>query len=257
MKNKKDKIIKITLIIIIILLLIHNCTLIKKKGKEKTPSGNVNIIEIICENSDKCDIKDKDSKKTSDDTNDDNSDTSNNKNSVGSNNSTTGTNKKSTDTNKKNADNTSPTSDTEETSDDQPEELTVLDSDITWKDTTELKIFENSMYNLDNVVAPESSNTYEFVVKNSTKYNVKYNINFIETNPYHINMKYKLKKNDTYLVDHYVSYNELNINEQVLNAKKNDTFYLEWKWVSSDNDNAAGENKANYNLKIEVKAESI
>lgn len=251
MKNKKDKIIKITLIIIIILLLIHNCTLIKKKGKEKTPSGNINIIEIICENNDnKCDIKDKDNKKDTDDTNDDNLDTSNNKNSVGGNKSTT-------DTNKKNKDNTSPTSGTEETSDDQLEELTVLDNDITWQDTTELKIFENSMYNLEGVIAPESSNTYEFVVKNSTKYNVKYNINFIETNPHHINMKYKLKKNNTYLVDHYVSYNELNINEQILNASKNDTFYLEWKWVSSDNDNAAGENKANYNLKIEVKAESI
>ena len=248
MKDKKDKIIKITLIIIIILLLIHNCTLIKKKGKEKTPSGNINIIEIICENNDnKCDIKDK---KTSDDTNDDKLDTSNNKNSVGGNKSTT-------DTNKKNKDNTSPTSGTEETSDDQLEELTVLDNDITWQDTTELKIFENSMYNLEGVIAPESSNTYEFVVKNSTKYNLKYSVNFIETNPYHINMKYKLKKNNTYLVDHYVSYNELNINEQILNASKNDTFYLEWKWVSSDNDNAAGENKANYNLKIEVKAESI
>ena len=185
MKDKKDKIIKITLIIIIILLLIHNCTLIKKKGKEKKPSGNVNIIEIICENNDnKCDIKDKNDKKTSDDTNDDNLDTSNNKNSVGG-------NKTTTDTNKKNKDNTSPTSGTEETSDDQLEELTVLDNDITWQDTTELKIFENSMYNLEGVIAPETSNTYEFVVKNSTKYNVKYNINFIETNPYHINMKYK------------------------------------------------------------------
>ena len=135
--------------------------------------------------------------------------------------------------------------------------MKVVDSNVIWKDTTELKIFKNSMYSLEDVIAPEASNTYEFIVKNSTGYNLKYNISFMETNPYHINMKYKLKKNDTYLVDHYVSYNELNINEQMLDAKKNDTFYLEWKWVSSDNDNVAGENGANYQLNIEVKAESV
>ena len=53
------------------------------------------------------------------------------------------------------------------------------------------------MYELTDVIAPESSNTYQFVVKNGTEYNLKYKIDFIENNPYQINMKYKLKKNDT------------------------------------------------------------
>ena len=70
-------------------------------------------------------------------------------------------------------------------------------------------------------------------------------------------MKYKLKKNNTYLVSNYVSYNELNISDQILNAKNSDTFYLDWKWVSSDNDNEAGEVQASYSLKIDVNAESI
>ena len=128
---------------------------------------------------------------------------------------------------------------------------------VTWNGSTDLKIFSNSMYEFEDKIAPECYNTYQFVVKNSTNYNIKYDINFIETNPYHINMKYKLKKNDAYIVDHYVSASELNISEVLLNSNNNDTFYLEWKWISSDNDTEIGKNPdANYGLKIEVKAES-
>ena len=74
-----------------------------------------------------------------------------------------------------------------------------------------------------------------------------------------MNLKYKLKKNDTYVVSEYSYYNQLNLNEQLLNSKKNDTFYLEWKWVSeNDNvDTAAGKAVANYKLHINVEAESV
>ena len=139
-------------------------------------------------------------------------------------------------------------------------EFEVYDDDhtpVTWNGAADLKIFKNSMYVAEGKVAPESSNTYQFVVKNGTRYNIKYDIDFIENNPYHINMKYKLKKNDTYIVDHYVSANELNVAEALLNANNNDTFYLEWKWVSSSNDTEIGMTPdASYGLKIEVKAES-
>ena len=73
-----------------------------------------------------------------------------------------------------------------------------------------------------------------------------------------INMKYKLKKNDTYLIDHYVKATELNIPEMLLNTNQNDTYYLEWKWISSSNDTEIGVmGNAKYGLKIEVKAESV
>ena len=52
-KNRKlDLIVKIILIIIIIILLLHNCVLLNKKGSSKT--GNVNIIDITCDDN-KCD----------------------------------------------------------------------------------------------------------------------------------------------------------------------------------------------------------
>ena len=109
---------------------------------------------------------------------------------------------------------------------------------------------------MDGKIAPESSNVYQFTVKNSTKYNLKYRIKFIETNEYNINMQYKLKKNDTYIIDHYVRPNEINVNNMMLNSGENDTYYLEWKWISSSNDNSIGQNpEAKYGLKIEIEAE--
>lgn len=140
-------------------------------------------------------------------------------------------------------------------------DLNVYDSDhkpVVWNGSTDLKIFTNSMYELTDVIAPEDSNTYQFVVKNGTDYQLKYNVKFIETNTYGINMKYKLKKNDTYLIDHYVKASELNIPEMLLNTNQNDTYYLEWKWISSSNDTEIGVmGNAKYGLKIDVKAESV
>lgn len=129
---------------------------------------------------------------------------------------------------------------------------------VNWNGATDLKIFTKSIYNIDGVIAPESENVYEFIVKNSTEYDIKYNVNFNETNLYNINMKYKLKKNDTYIIDHYVSASELNITNQLLSVNSKDTYYVEWKWISSSNDTNIGSNpEAKYNLQIEVEAESI
>lgn len=236
--NKKDLIIKIVLIIIIVFLLVHNCCVLRNTRKAVSPTGNVNIIEITCDKEDTCTVDE---------------DTDNNKKE----NSTTNknTNKKSNSSNAGN-NNTLPISG-EDIKEPEEKELLVKDKTINWKGTTQAKIFTNSMYELNDKIAPESFNTYQFIVKNGTDYTVNYIVDFIENNPYNINMKYKLKRNDTYLIDHYVSASELNQIGLTLNSKKNDTFYLEWKWISSDNDTQIGETaNAKYELKIEVKAES-
>ena len=145
--------------------------------------------------------------------------------------------------------------------DDDSNEFKVYDKEkppVNWNGATDLKIFSKSIYNIDGVIAPESANTYEFDVKNSTEYNIKYDINFIESNTYNINMKFKLRKNNTYIIDHYVSASELNLTNQLLNVGNKDVYYLEWKWISSSNDNSIGTNpQASYGLQIEVEAESV
>lgn len=217
-KSFIDIIVKIILIVIIILLLVHNCALINEKNKIRIPGGNIQIIEIKCDENNNCNV-DPNNGKTDDD------------------------NKKSG--NEEKPGNTA---------------ISVYDNEhskVTWNGASDLKIFTNPVYEFDGIIAPESENTYQFVVKNDTKYNFKYSISFEETNPYNMNLKYKLKKNNKYVIDHYVSYNELKLLNQTLNVNKNDTFYLEWKWISTDHDNYAGENGAKYNLKINIKAESI
>ena len=78
-----------------------------------------------------------------------------------------------------------------------------------------------------------------------------------------MNIKYKLKKGDTYIIDHYVSYNELNMENILLNTKSSDTYYLEWKWVgdSDSNDTLIGQNANSndieYKLEIKIEAESV
>ena len=225
-KEKRDLIVKIILIIIIILLLLHNCAMVKssKNNGNKTPTGNVDIFEI------KCDQSACDSPITNGETN------SNNTNNNNSSNSNNGKN-------------------TPVSSNDGGE-ITVLDKDIVWSSENRLRIFENSIYEYNEIIAPESSNVYQFVVKNATKYNLKYTIDFVEDNQFNINMKYKLKKNDTYIYDEYVSASELKLREYQLNSGANDTYYLEWKWVSSSNDTAIGNNPSSkYKLSILVNAE--
>ena len=238
-KDKKqitDWVVKIVLIIIIVILLLHNCALVKGKNNEKVPTGNVDIIEIICNKDNTCN-RDDDIIINPDTGNRDNGNTA----------PVNG-----------NENNPSTGNDDNNDDDDDTDDLIVVDRQITWSGETNAKIFSNSMYEFEDIIAPESSNTYQFVVKNGTEYNLKYNISFVETNNYNINMKYKLKKNDTYLIDHYVSANELIVPEMRINTKNNDTYYLEWKWISSDNDTEIGTTPdVNYNLKINVEAESI
>ena len=135
---------------------------------------------------------------------------------------------------------------------------------VKWNDNTNLNIFTDSkkISKVNGKIAPESTGIYVFNVNNETKYNLKYNISFIESNEYSINMKYKLKKGNTYLVDQYVSYEQLNINDMLLNSNKTDVYSLEWKWVG-DNDNndttigmSAKDGDINYSLKINIEAEN-
>ena len=151
-----------------------------------------------------------------------------------------------------------------ETDPELDDDFYVSDKEIVrWQDETNLNIFEDSMYKIRGKIAPNSYNTYKFIVNNETRYTLKYKITFSETNAHNINMKYKLKKGNTYLIDHYVSYNQLNLENMIINSNSSDTYYLEWKWIGDNDVNdtnigkTASNSVVNYNLKIDVEAESI
>ncbi len=166
-------------------------------------------------------------------------------------------------------DNKTPSEDPTPTPTPEPEEdgeFYVSDKEkVKWQDDTDLNIFEDSakISKVNGKIAPESKGTYKFIVNNGTTYNLKYNITFTENNQHNMNMKFKLKKGNTYIVDQYVSYNQLNIDNIMLNSKNSDTYYLEWKWVGDNdtNDTSIGRDANNtditYSLKINVEAESV
>lgn len=145
------------------------------------------------------------------------------------------------------------------------DEFYVSDNKIVkWNDNTDLNIFTDSkkISKVNGKIAPESTGIYVFNVNNKTKYDLKYNISFIENNEYHINMKYKLKKGNTYLVDQFVSYDQLYIDNMLLNSNKTDVYSLEWKWIGDNDSNdttigmSAKDGDINYSLKINIEAES-
>jgi len=246
-KKKLDIVIEVILAIAVVVLLLHNCALVNKKGNSKEENGNVDIIEIKCDDK-KCEIKcvGDDCDKKEDD---------NNTNNQSKPNGTGTANRQG------NSGNSSSGNNDETEDEDEYEDMVVYDKDntpTTWNGATDLKIFSKSIYNYDGKIAPESENTYKFIVKNSSVYKLKYNIDFVETNDYNINMKYKLRKGDEYIIDHYVSASELNQSNITIEVSGEDVYYLEWKWISSSNDTSIGTNpEASYGLQIEVNAESI
>lgn len=235
-EKKVDRIVIGVLIIIILLLLGLNACTLKKNGEDHPGEGkitNSTVLDLKCEKS--C--------KKKENNNGDNGNSNGNGSNRGTGNNT-GTNTGENNTNE------------DETVYDM---LEVYDDEfdtIKWNGSTKLNIFENSIA-ANGKIAPESHGTYEFDVRNSTDYKLKYDLSFAETNSDNINMKYKLKKNGTYVISDYVSYNELALSAQMLEVNTKDVYELEWKWFSSDNDTNIGTNGASYSLQINLSAEGI
>lgn len=137
-------------------------------------------------------------------------------------------------------------------------DLTIFDKESTWGIENELNIFEDSLYAYRNKIAPHSTNTYEFAIRNRTGVTLSYNVTFEEYNPYNINMKYRLIKDGAYVAgseNTWITLSELNQTVSSIKTNVSDAYYLEWMWFDDDNDTEIGENaNANYNIKINIKA---
>lgn len=239
--DKIRKINRVLVVIILILLLIIFFLLFKEYGKNNNNNGDgnvlhegkVNVFEIKCDTDCECDSNTKDDSKDS---------SREDKN-------------KSKSSSKKNdsvSDNTKKVIDIVD-DDNNLLDVKIFDKDKKWENQENINIFDNSTYVVNGKIAPESIGTYQFVVKNSTKYNFKYDISFDEDNSYNIDMKYRLRKNNDYVVDNWVTYSELKQLNIRLDSSSSDTYYLEWKWFEGANDNLVGEDvSSKYGLSINV-----
>ena len=135
---------------------------------------------------------------------------------------------------------------------------------VDWLNEKKADIFSNSYFE-NSKIAPGVSSDYYFIVKNDRKENIIYDINFTEKNDSNIPIKYRLKKNDSYVVGSDISWvnaSDLNINDILINAKENNSYILEWKWdyytdnLNDATDTTIGKNIPDYKLIINVKARS-
>ena len=137
----------------------------------------------------------------------------------------------------------------------------VQDKEIVWENNSILGIFKNPKYNMRNIIAPGSTSSYVFYVCNKMGFDLNYIINFSEENDMNVNMMYKLKREDEYIIgdeNTWVYYDQLHIDYNIANEGK-DKYVLEWKWVDSDNDTEIGIKHAGelYKLKIDICATQI
>lgn len=137
--------------------------------------------------------------------------------------------------------------------------LTVYDNKTVYTDSTLLNIFKNKSYYVkDDVIAPESENSYQFVIRNNNDFAIIYSLEFEQINPYNINMKYRLKKGGEYIVGNdkdWVTANELLQGEVILANDSYNVYTLDWKWFESDNDTdtkIGTSIEANYSLNINI-----
>ena len=123
-----------------------------------------------------------------------------------------------------------------------------------------LAIFENAAFNYEEKIAPGVSNTYHFVVHNSSEMKIKYYIEMYEESEYFVNLKYRLKRGNEYIIGNdntWVTAAQLKSDFSNLGISESDNYSLDWKWEYEDGkddlDTLAGENMTSkYKLNIRI-----
>ena len=146
------------------------------------------------------------------------------------------------------------------TSNEQTGLIEVTQNDIGWDMLEELNIFRNHKYNNQNIIAPRSTGTYSFLVKNVTENNLVYDLQLREINDYNINMKYKLKLENVYIAgskEEWKDINDINIENIIIPAESKNLYTLEWYWADNDvQDTKIGAlTYADYTLRIKIGAQ--
>lgn len=141
--------------------------------------------------------------------------------------------------------------------------IRITSEGITWGEDTRLNIFNNEKFNDEKIIAPRSSGTYKFYVKNELKDNINYTINVLDDMSNFVNMKYKLKLNNVYVCGNentYVTIDELNLDDIILTQDSTSLYTLEWYWDDDDErDTYIGSLKTDeyYTLGLKINAEKL
>ena len=135
--------------------------------------------------------------------------------------------------------------------------IKISDDEGDWKEGENLNIFVVAGREY---VAPYDRGLYDFQVLNTINKKVSYKLVLEEDNKDKVNIKYRLKENGKYIIgiDNWVYYDQIVLEDVILNSKEADSYQLEWMWVSENNelDTSIGEkeDRAVYSITFKVVA---
>ena len=139
--------------------------------------------------------------------------------------------------------------------------IKITEKNVDFEKIDDLNIFSNPEFSGKKMIAPRSKSSYDFKIENTTNKNVKYHINMTEVNELDINMKYKLKLDNIYIIgnkDEWADVEDLVINDIIVTENSRNIYTLEWFWEDAPNDTSIGEAVyAEYKLKINITSEEI
>lgn len=127
-----------------------------------------------------------------------------------------------------------------------------------WNELKELDIFNNNYFHDEAIIAPGVQGSYNYTIENISEKSCIYEIKYVPENKYNVNMMYKLKKNGKYIAGNentWVTYDKMNVQNEVLTGNSKDIYTIEWKWIDTDYDTEIGETPgADYKMFISVYA---
>lgn len=134
-----------------------------------------------------------------------------------------------------------------------------------WSELKGVDIFSNPAFGGKAIVAPNSHGEYAFTVKNTSRFPLKYVMQFSDENAYNLPMEFKLSDDSGYIAgsdSQWVSCDDLTELAADLNNESEKEYMLEWRWAG-DIDNArdtelgiaASQRDVEYALNISFTAE--
>ena len=129
-----------------------------------------------------------------------------------------------------------------------------------WYSNENINLFKRVNGNGEKVIFPGDTGDYEFVLKNTNNVPVLYSLKISENNKDNINVKYRLKLNNVYVIgdEHtYESVEKLDLNDIKILENAKSLYTLEWKWEEADNDAELIKNGlATYRIYIDIYSKS-
>ena len=130
-----------------------------------------------------------------------------------------------------------------------------------WHQNDNINLFKTRNRKGEKVIWPGQSGSYDFVVQNNNNDPITYELSLDEANRDNMNMKYRLKLNNVYVVGDektYESIDKVKLDNITILGKGKSLFTLEWTWEKADNDaKIVREGLATYRIYIDVYSKVI